>query len=125
METRLVRLKATDRRRGQVLRRFTYQGITFVAGAGWYRVSREVAEHLAGVRQVDADLISALAFDVTTEGEARVIDENEARDATAVRRATDELPLHPGRGAVTTGDLAESATAPAEERGRRGRKEKE
>ena len=130
LDTRLVRLKAVDKRRGHVLRRFTYQGITFIAGQGWSRVSKPIADYLVDVRQIDGDPLSPAAFDVSTEAEARQIDETEARDAQAVRRATDELPTHAGRGAVTTADLPEAGVA-TEERGRRGgagggaRKEKE
>lgn len=122
LDTRLVRLKAVDKRRGFVLRRFTYQGITFVAGQGWSRVSKPIADHLVDARQIDGDPHSPPAFDVCTEAEARLIDESEARDAQAVRRATDELPTQAGRGVVTTADLHEtaSATVAAEERGRRG-----
>lgn len=127
LDTRLVRLKAVDKRRGHVLRRFTYQGITFLAGQGWSRVSRQIADHLVEVRQIDGDGHSPPAFDVCSEAEARLLDESEARDAQAVRRATDDLPTQAGRGSVTTADLPEAAPA-GEERGRRGggaRKEKE
>lgn len=131
IDTRLVRLKAVDKRRGHVLRRFTYHGITFVAGQGWSRVGRPIADHLVDVRQVDGDGHSPPAFDVVTDAEARVIDESEARDAQAVRRAADDLPTQAGRGAVTTADLPlESGTAPppAADAGQRRaapRKEKE
>ena len=124
-DTRLVRLKALDRRRGHVLRLFTFKGITFVAGAGWYRVDLAITEHLAQVRQIEGDGLSPLAFDVSTDAEARLIDESEARDANAVRRATDDLPVHAGRGAVTTADVPEPSGGAPEERGRRGRKDKE
>lgn len=124
-ETRLVRLKAMDRRRGHVLRRFTYQGLTCVAGAGWYRVGVPIADHLREVRQLDGDPMSPLAFDVCTDAEARLLDEAEARDASAVRRATDDLPTHTGRGTVTTAELPEAPAPGAEERGRRTRKDRE
>jgi hypothetical protein len=133
-DSRLVRLKAVDKRRGHGLRRFTYHGITFVAGKGWSRVPKSIADYLAGVRQVDGDAHSPLAFDIATDSEARVIDESEARDAQAVRRATDNLPLQEGRGVIATADLpdasAATAVATSEERARRGggganRKEKE
>ena len=132
-DSRLVRLKAVEKRRGHGLRRFTYKGITFVAGQGWSRVPKAIADYLAEVRQVDGDPHSALAFDVATDTEARVIDESEARDAQAVRRATDNLPVLEGRGVVTTADLpdgAQTVAATGDERGRRGtggaaRKERE
>lgn len=133
-DSRLVRLKAVDKRRGHVLRRFTYKGVTFIAGKGWSRVTRPIADYLAEVRQTEGDPHSPLAFDVCTDAEARVIDESEARDAQAVRRATDNLPIQEGRGTVTTADLPDASPAPAtsagEERARRGaggasRKDKE
>ncbi len=128
-DSRLARLKAVDKRRGFVLRRFTYHGVTFVAGNGWSRVGKDIADHLADVRQVDGDPHSPRAFDVCTDAEARLLDESEARDAQAVRRATDELPVQLGRGAAPPAEHPEGATAPTEERGRRGaggnRKDKE
>jgi hypothetical protein len=131
-DSRLVRLKAVDKRRGHGLRRFTYHGITFVAGQGWSRVPKSIADYLAEVRQIDGNAHSPLAFDIATDSEARVIDESEARDAQAVRRATDNLPLQEGRGVITMADLPEASAAVAtgDERARRGagganRKEKE
>jgi len=133
-DSRLVRLKAVDKRRGHVLRRFSYHGVTFVAGQGWSRVPKSIADYLAEVRQVDGDPLSPLAFDVATGSEARDIDESEAREAQTVRRATDNLPVLEGRGSVTTADLPDGSPAAAaptgDERGRRGaggaaRKDKE
>ena len=65
METMLVRLKALDPRRGQVLRRFTYQGIKFHQERGWYRVDKAVAEYLRAVRQQPSDPHSPPAFDTS------------------------------------------------------------
>lgn len=70
MQTLLVRLKPNDPRRGCVLRRFTYRSIKFHEERGWYRVDKEVAEYLRGVRQVPGDKHAPLAFDVCTEAEA-------------------------------------------------------
>ena len=114
MDTRLVRLKTVDKRRGHVLRRFTYRGITFVAGVGWYRVERSMAEQLAEVRQIESDPHSPRAFDVATDAEAQLIDESEAKEAQAVRKATDALPVHMGRATsstITTADLPEAPSA--------------
>ena len=110
-DTRLVRLKAQDKRRGHVLRRYTFQGITFNAGAGWSRVGRQIADYVREVRQVDGDEHAPLAFDVCTDAEARLIDESDARDAQTVRRATDDLPTQAGRGTTTTADLPGEASA--------------
>ena len=87
MKTMLVRIKATDPRRGHVLRRFTYKGIRFQAGSGWYQVSEEVADYLKGVRQRANDPHSPLAFDVCTEKEARATDKKEAEEAEPKRPA--------------------------------------
>jgi hypothetical protein len=89
-----VRLKAPDRRRGQVLRRYTYRGIKFVAGHGWYRVSGEVAAHLRTVRQAAGDDTSPLAFDVCTAEEAERRDVAE-QAATRATRATEAVPVGP------------------------------
>lgn len=74
MQTLLVRLKPYDPRLGCVLRRFTYRGIKFHDERGWYRVDKEVAEYLRGVRQVPGDKHAPLAFDVCTEAEAQALD---------------------------------------------------
>ncbi len=87
MKTMLVRIKATDPRRGYVLRRFTYKGIRFQAGNGWYQVSEEVADYLKDVRQRANDPNSPLAFDVCSEKEARGIDKTEAEEAEPKRPA--------------------------------------
>jgi hypothetical protein len=87
MKTMLVRIKETDPRRGHVLRRFTYKGIRFQAGNGWYQVSEEVADYLKGVRQRANDPHSPFAFDVCTEKEARAMDKKEAEEAEPKRPA--------------------------------------
>lgn len=136
MEKMLVRLRAVDRRRGLVLRRYSTDGITFVAGAGWTCVEPALAARLGTVRSLHEDEHSPLAFEVCTQAEAQVADESEARAASGVRKATDDLPLVLGRsasaaataasaaatGAVTTAELSTEG----EERPRRGgRKDKE
>ena len=87
----LVRLKSYEPRRGAVLRRFGYRGITFHVERGWYRVSREVAEHLRTVRQVPGDESSPLAFDVCTEEEAKVLEERQEAEARVARRAAEAI----------------------------------
>ena len=87
----LVRLKSYEPRRGAVLRRFGYRGITFHVERGWYRVSREVAEHLRTVRQVPGDESSPLAFDVCTEEEAKVLEERQEAEARVARRASEAV----------------------------------
>lgn len=113
METRLVRLKAGEARRGYVLRRFTYKGIKFVPERGWYRVAKAIADYLETVRHVSGDDHSPLAFDVCTEEEAKALEERETAQerpalvADAVRvaearreqKAADEEDKSGGKGA--------------------------
>jgi hypothetical protein len=112
MDTMLVRLKAYDPRRGHVLKRYTYKGLKFLVEKGWYRVTLEVAEYLAGVRQVAYDEISPSAFEVCTEAEARALDEAAKKEEVGRKNAAVELPLSPARGervAFTTADLTGGA----------------
>ena len=97
MTTMLVRLKPHDPRRGCVLRRFTYRGIKFHDERGWYRVEKEIAEYLRGVRQVPGDEHSPPAFDVCTEDEARMIDVREREGAVPRSSATDDIKLSSAR----------------------------
>ena len=118
MDTMLVRLKPYDPRRGHLLRRFTYRGIKFQEERGWYRVSKDVAEYLRGVRQVVTDEHSPLAFDVCTEAEAKELDAREKEEGAVRKSATDNIKLsvpRPGQpadkasGTLTSGDLPEAA----------------
>lgn len=93
METMLVRLKSHDSRRGQVLRRYTYQGIRFQEERGWYRVEKPVAEYLRTVRQQAGDPYSPPAFDVCSDEEAKTMDTQEKEAATVKKTATDEIKL--------------------------------
>lgn len=79
-QTMLVRLRPYNPKRGCLLRRFTYRGIRFMEDRGWYRVDEEIAGYLRGVRQVDSDPDSSLAFDVCTEEEARALEEKERKE---------------------------------------------
>ena len=74
METLLVRLKSYDPRRGNVLRRYTYDGIKYQPERGWYRVEKSVANYLRSVRQQPLDQYSPLAFDVCTDEEAKALE---------------------------------------------------
>lgn len=129
METLLVRLKAYDARRGQVLRRFTYAGIKFQPERGWYRVEKTVAEYLRTVREQAGDAYSPLAFDVCSDAEAKTLDATEAEEAQVRKTASDELKIVQARasGAVTTEDLPKAAPAPlpTEEGAQRSRKGRE
>ena len=125
METMFVRIKPRDPRRKFVLRRFTYAGVLFHEERGFYRVPREVADYLKGVRQTEFNPYSPPAFDVCTEEEARVLLAAEQEQAGGRRGGLDALPVTVPRdapGTVTTRDLpqaeAEDPARPARGRGR-------
>jgi len=91
-ETMLVRLKPFNKKKGHVLRRYTYRGIRFQESRGWTRVRQEIADYLGKVHQIPGDVDSPLAFDVHSATEAKAIDEQEAKDAqakTPAEQATD------------------------------------
>jgi len=124
MDTMLVRLKPYDPRRGHVLRRFTYAGVKIHEERGWHRVSKQVADYLRGVRQVNGDEYSPLAFDVCTDEEAKAVDAREEVETKVRRSATDDVRLSPSRndGVVSTAQLSEPARASgAEAKGRKDR----
>ncbi|MCG8419635.1 MAG: hypothetical protein MJE77_17015 [Proteobacteria bacterium] len=97
METLLVRLKPYDPRRGYVIRRYTYRGIKFQQERGWYRVQKDVADYLRGVRQIAQDEHSPAAFDVHSPEEAKVLDEREKEQNETRQAATDHLKLSVAR----------------------------
>ncbi len=107
METLLVRLKRYDPRRGHVLRRFSYAGVTVHEERGWYRVAKEIGEYLRTARQVPGDNYSPLAFDVCTDEEAKAIDAKDEAETKVRRLATDEIKLTAAR--VESSDLAPSS----------------
>ncbi|WP_428262899.1 hypothetical protein [Haliangium sp.] len=79
----LVRLMPYDPKKGHVLKQYTYRGIRFQAGRGWYRVDASVAAYLERVRSIPGNENTPLAFEVRTQAEARALDE---RDRKARRR---------------------------------------
>lgn len=83
----LARLRPFDLRRGHRLRRYTYRGVRFQEGRGWYAVEPQVAVYLRSVRQVPSDPYSPLAFDVMTETDAKVTDDEESARAEPKRAA--------------------------------------
>ncbi len=124
METLLVRLKPHDARRGHVLRRYTYLGIKFHQERGWYRVDKDVAEYLRGVRQVAADEYAPLAFDVCTDEEAKALDAKEETESKVRRAAADEIRLSEARrDTIALEVAARPSTAPRPEDAK-ARKEK-
>ena len=127
-ETMLVRLKPYNKKKGHILRRYTYRGIRFQGTRGWYRVTKEVADYLAQVFQLPGDEDSAQAFDVCTESEAKKLDKLEAhhaRGATPAEEAADATdavavdgslgtaaPAPDGGGDLKTGNLPQNRKRP-------------
>jgi hypothetical protein len=87
----LVRLKPHDPKKGLLLKQYTYQGIRFQAGRGWYRVDGEVAAYLEEVHSVPGDEDTPLAFEVCTPDEARAMDEKDRKAARQVLPAEEAL----------------------------------
>jgi hypothetical protein len=90
----LVRLKPTtphDPKKGLLLKQYTYQGIRFQAGRGWYKVNGQVAAYLESVHSVPGDNDTPLAFDVCTPDEARAMDEKDCKAARQVVPAEQAL----------------------------------
>jgi hypothetical protein len=112
---KLVRLKPLDRRRGHVIQRYSAFSTVFDASRGWYRVSDEMAEHLATVHQIPEDEGSPLAFEVCTEEEVTALDLSEKKKVEEAQARAPELNLatphnpHDVRagGDLTTEDLRE------------------
>jgi hypothetical protein len=90
-QTMLVRLKAHEPKKGLVLKQYTYRGVRFQAGRGWYKVNGEFAAYLASVHSVPGDQDTPLAFDVRTPDEARAMDENDRKAARQVLPAEEPL----------------------------------
>lgn len=109
----LVRLRAYDPRRGHVLRRFAYRGVKFHEERGWYRVPREVAEYLRGVRQVPGDEHTPPAFDVMVEEEAREVEARESAERASRASPVDTAAV------ITTDELTRPEESPKARGGRR------
>ena len=89
MDMMLVRLKPHEPKRGYVLKRFAYRGITFHSERGWYRVEKDIAEYLRGVHEEPTDPTSPLAFEVYTEREAKDLEEKEEVEAREKKRTVE------------------------------------
>lgn len=109
MDTLLVRLRPLAR--STALRCFTYRGIRFHVDRGWYRVPKDIGEYLRGVRVLDTDASSPLAFDVATEDDAKRLDADEQAKAQAARAsapiATEPRPVAPAGIATSPGATAQ------------------
>ncbi len=117
---KLVRLKPYDPKRGHVLRRYTAFGIRFDESRGWYRVSDEVANYLAAVREQPGLDYTPLAFDVCTEEEALAVEarEKKEQEERAVASAPNVATAHDvsARTDLTTADLPAPRPARSETR---------
>lgn len=100
----LVRLKPRNPKTGHTLASFTVYGLRFMASRGWYKVTPviltfdrrdspepvtvDLIKYLSGVRQVNDNPESPLAFDICNEAQARAIDRAEKR----AKEKRDEIP---------------------------------
>ncbi len=76
-DTRYVRLKPYNKRRGHLVRTYTYEGMKFVGERGWTTVSLSMGEKLKTLRQDENDPDSAKLFDVCTRAEADALEREE------------------------------------------------
>ncbi len=72
----LARLKPYNGKT-HLLRSYTVGGRKFTGDGGWYAVDEELAAYLRGLKQRPGDDLSADAFDVCSEAEAKAIDASE------------------------------------------------
>ena len=112
-QTMLVRLKAHEPKKGLVLKQYTYRGVRFQAGRGWYKVNGEFAPYLASVHSVPGDQDTPLAFDVRTPDEARAMDENDRKAARHVLPAEEPLDVSHVRDEQTSAQSRRSANRDA------------
>ena len=109
-----VRLKPFNKKRGHVLRRYSYRGVRFYEGR-WYKVPEKLAQELGEVRQRHGDIDSPYAFDVATQEQARKIeDEEQRRKEEELRKVQNaevvgatEVRESNVRGSLTTADIAD------------------
>ena len=109
-----VRLKPYNRKRGHVLRRYTYRGVRFFEGR-WYKVPEALARELSDLHQRHGDEDAPLAFDVATEVQARAIEEKERKKLEEEQRklsnaeavSAREIREDAVRGMLTTEDVSD------------------
>ncbi len=118
----LVRLKPHDRKKGNVLRRYTAFGMCFKEEQGWYGdVPDFVVDYLRTVHQIPGDESTPLAFDVAedlTEAKGLMEVEKKAREQAA-RKADPDEP-HPSKITVPA-NVAELNARASAERPKKGR----
>lgn len=86
-DERSVRIKPYHPRSGHVIQRYTYRGIKFLEGAGWYTVPLAVAVYLKTVRNDFDDPHSPKVFTVCTIEEAQRMTETEYQEKVNAGRA--------------------------------------
>ncbi len=102
-QSKLVRIKPYNPKRGQLLRRYVVSGIRFDVNRGWYKVDAELAKYLAGITNGgDTDPEAPLAFDVMDEVDAKKL---EAAEAAAKEPAPAAQPQDVSTGNLSTADL--------------------
>lgn len=86
----LVRIKTPDKRKGFLVRRYTYQGKRFDCDHGWYKVGRGLALELAELTNEATD---SLIFDVVEMEEAKkMVKKEEGEDWSRGQRPPDQAP---------------------------------
>lgn len=84
----LARIKTPDKRKGHLVRRYTYQGKRFDCDNGWYKVGRGMGDELAKLKNPSTD---TFIFDIVELEEAEEIDHKESNQewARGARRPED------------------------------------
>jgi hypothetical protein len=114
---KLVRIRKYNPRQGYVVRSYTYAGIKFLEGRGWYRVDAGFAEQLAECCQVDTDPSSHPVFEIMSADEAEAL---EAREKAAAEKASPRSPIRTAAprvqgvptSAITSADMRPQPVAP-------------
>lgn len=100
-----VRLKPYNQKRGHLTRRHMVYGMRFDESAGWYEVSKAIADKLRGMTRDDDKDLPEL-FDVCTIEEARVMER--AEKVAAQQRMEVDSPARLEHAARSTADLGQS-----------------
>lgn len=112
---RYVRIKPFDKRLGQLIRSFTFEGRKFTAERGWLPVFKEFGLRMKKCRQDPNDPNSAKVFDVCTYSEAKALERTVASTGkVSVDQALDAVSGQP----VGPKDSARQPARPAPKEGR-------
>lgn len=108
-DTILIRLKPYDRKRGFVLRRYSFMGMRFREDQGWYEVEQEVAALVKEIKQPPVGdtppELAPLAFDIMTADAAVVMEEEQRKAKEERAKAVSPHRMAAPEGVLTTDDL--------------------